>query len=45
MCLDPKDLNEALKRPHFQIPVLDDIASELGNARVFSTFDTKNGYW
>ena len=45
ICLDPKDLNAAVKRPHYTMPVLDDITSEIQGAKVFSTFDAKNGYW
>ena len=45
ICLDPQPLNKALKREHFQLPVLDDVLPELSRARVFSTADLKHGYW
>ena len=45
ICLDPKDLNAGIKRQHYQMPVLDDITSDLHNTKVFSTFDAKNGYY
>ena len=45
ICLDPKELNQAVKRPHYRLPTLEDITSELANVQVFSTFDAKNGYW
>ena len=45
ICLDPAPLNQALRREHYQIPVLDDILPELSKARVFSKLDLKNGYW
>ena len=32
-------------RPHYKLPTLENITSELANAQVFSTFDAKNGYW
>ena len=45
VCLDPKDLNEALKRSHYPTPTIDEILPELGRAKVFSTVDVKNGFW
>ena len=32
ICLDPRDLNKALKRPHHPMRTADDVASRLGNA-------------
>ena len=45
VCLDPKDLNEALKRSHYPTPTIDGILPELGRAKVFSTVNAKNGFW
>ena len=45
MCLDPKDLNKAIKREHYNIPTMQDIASEFHGKKVFSTLDLKDGYW
>ena len=45
ICLDSKDLNASIKRSHYQIPVLDEVTSQLNGAKIFSTFDAKNGYW
>ena len=45
ICLDPRDLNKALKRPHHPMRTADDVASRLGNAKVFSTLDAKTGFW
>ena len=45
ICLDPRDLNKALKRPHHPMHTADDVASRLGNAMVFSTLDAKAGFW
>lgn len=45
VCIDPKPLNEALKRERYQLPVLDDLLPELSKAKVFSTVDFKSGYW
>lgn len=45
ICLDPRDLNKALKRPHYPMRTADDVASRIGNAKVFSTLDAKAGFW
>ena len=45
ICLDPKDLNRAIKRPHYPNKTLDDILPELSNAKVFSKLDARSGYW
>lgn len=45
LCLDPVKLNEALLRPNYQFPKLEEILPELGNAKVFTKMDLKKGYW
>ena len=40
ICLDPRDLNVAIKREHFRMPTIEEIASRLNGAKVFSVFDT-----
>ena len=35
ICLDPKDLNTAIKRSHYPLPSLQDVISRLTNAKVF----------
>ena len=44
-CIDPKPLNQALKRNHYPLPVIDDLLPELSKAKVFSVVDAKNGFW
>ncbi len=44
-CLDPKDLNEAIRRAHHPTPTLEEITHKLAHAKVFSTLDAKYGYW
>ena len=39
VCIDPKPLNAALKREHYQIPVIDDLLPDLTDARVFIKVD------
>ena len=45
ICLDPKDLNKALKCCHHRTPTLEEITHELSGAKHFSKLDAKNGYW
>ena len=45
ICIDPRDLNRALKRPHYLMPTMDDILPNLSNAKVFSVLDAKDGFW
>ena len=43
--IDPKPLNQALKRNHYPLPVTDDLLPLLANPKVFSVVDAKKGFW
>ena len=45
ICLDPKDLNKAIRREHHAIPTLEEILPKLAGAKFFSIVDAKCGYW
>ena len=45
LCIDPRPLNQALKRNHFPTPVIEDILPELSKARLFSVVDARDGFW
>lgn len=45
ICIDPKPLNEALRREHFQLPVFDDLISELNGAKYFTKVDLASAFW
>ena len=45
ICINPKELNKALQREHYTMPVIDDKLHELREARVFSKADLASGYW
>ena len=45
ICLDPKDLNNAIKREHLELPTLEEITSRMAGAKVFSKIDLNHGYW
>ena len=44
ICIDPKDLNQALKREHFQIPTKEVILSKLAGAKWFTRMDATAGF-
>ena len=45
ICLDPKDLNRANKRPHYHNRTLEEITHKLAGATVLSKLDARHGYW
>lgn len=45
LCLDPRDLNRAIKREHFKLPTFEEITANLIGAKYFSTLDAKQGFW
>lgn len=45
ICIDPQELNKALVREHFIMPILEEKLHDLGRSRVFSKADLSSGYW
>ena len=45
VCLDPRDLNKAVQRPHYPSRTLEDTLPELTGAKVFTKLDVRSGYW
>ncbi|CAH2208146.1 jg24630, partial [Pararge aegeria aegeria] len=45
VCLDPRPLNRAVRRAHYPLPTLTEIAARLQGARYFSKLDARSGYW
>ena len=45
ICLDPKNLNQAIQREHYPLPTIEDVATRLKSAKVFSVLDAKSGFW
>ena len=45
ICLDPKDLNRAIRRENYQLPTIEDIATRLHGAMVFIVLDVRHGFW
>jgi hypothetical protein len=45
ICLDPKNLNEAILQEHFPMQTADDIIADMAGAQYFSKLDASSGYW
>lgn len=45
LCIDPRKLNEAIMRSHYQFPTIDEIKNSLAGAQYFSTLDANKGFW
>ena len=45
ICLDPKDLNNSIKREHYPMPTIEEVVAKLPQATIFSTLDATCGYW
>ena len=45
ICLDPRNLNEAIKREHFPLPTIEEVTARMPNAKVFPVLDAKSGFW
>ena len=45
ICLDPRNLNKAIKREYYQLPTFEEISSRLSGAKVFTKLDANKGYW
>ena len=45
VCLDPRDLNKAIKREHYAIPTFDDVVAHFQGKKLFTVIDLKEGFW
>ena len=45
ICIDPSDLNKALKRGQHHIPTVEELNHLFAGATVFSKLDARSGYW
>ena len=39
ICIDPRDLNKAVKRCHYPMPTMEEIVARLPRAKIFSVLD------
>ena len=45
VCMDPKDLNCAIKREHYPMSTIDEVVSRMPNATIFTALDARKGFW
>ena len=45
ICIDPRDLNQAIKREHYPMKTIEEVVAEIPGAKVFSTLDARSGFW
>ena len=45
LCIDPRDLNRALKRPHHPTRTVEEVATKMEGATIFSVLDAKSSFW
>ena len=45
ICIDPGDLNKAIKREHFPMKTIEEVIQNMPGAKVFSKLDATSGYW
>lgn len=45
ICLDPKNLNEAIQREHYKIPTFDELTQNLKDSKYFTILDANKGFW
>ena len=43
ICIDPRDLNKALKRPYYPMVTVEEVANRLSGATSFSSLDACSG--
>ena len=44
ICLDPRDLNKAIKREHYPMKTVEEIVFNISKANLFSALDAKSGF-
>ena len=44
ICIDPTDLNEAINRPIFHLPTIEEVLPQLKKSKIFSVMDASNGF-
>ena len=45
ICLDPKDLNKAIKRCHYRAATIEEVCHKLVDTKFLSKLDARLGYW
>ena len=45
ICIDPRDLNESIRREHLPMTTIEEVVADMPQAKVFSVLDATSGYW
>ena len=45
VCMDPKDLNKAIKRQNLELPTTEEILDKMAGSKYFTKLDASNAYW
>ena len=45
ICFGLRHLNQAIKRPHFVMPIAEKFLAQMLNANLFAKLDGSNAYW
>lgn len=45
ICIDPRNLNQALMRPHHPIYTVEEVTAQMSGATIFSILDAKSSFW
>ena len=45
ICIDPRDLNKATLREHYPLRTVEEVISQMPNAKIFSKLDATSGFW
>ena len=45
LCIEPKNLNDAVKREHYPVKTIESVLTRLPEAKIFSTLDAASGFW
>ena len=45
ICIDPRDLNKAIKHEPYPMSTIEEIVTRMPNAKVFSVLDASSGFW
>jgi hypothetical protein len=44
ICIDPRDLNRAICREHYQLPTVEEVTTRLAGAKKFTVCHAKDGF-
>ena len=45
LCLDPRNLNQAIQREYYPLPTIEGVVACLHEAKAFTKLDARNGFW